>query len=172
MINFKKIGIAVCLSLGLALGGCSTGAKSGNGAPVDDGTGASASGYGTGAGYGGSGSGTAVCRSAPATQSYYFDLNQYDVNQGDVACVNAQARYLVKYPNAKVRIEGNCDNRGSREYNRALGWKRANAVKSILLQQGVSPNQITTFSWGSEKAAAGTGEAVWSKDRRVDLIFK
>lgn len=168
-MNIKKIGLILCVSFGVLLGGCSTASK--NGAPVSDATGATASGYGDN-GFQGTGGGSAVCRQAPANQSYYFELNQFDVHSGDMGCINAQARYLVAHPNAKVRIEGNCDNRGSREYNRALGWKRANAVKTLLLQQGVSPSQISTFSWGSEKASPGMGEGVWSKDRRVDLIFK
>lgn len=152
MMNLRKIGLVLCVSFGLALGGCSTGAKNGRGVPVTDANGASAAGYGSDQGFAGGGAGaSAVCRQAPANQSYFFGLNQYDVNQGDIGCINAQARYLVAHPNTKIRIEGNCDNRGSREYNRALGWKRANAVRAQMLQQGVSPSQITTFSWGSEK---------------------
>ena len=170
-MKLKSIAMVVCLSVGLGLAGCGT---THGGAPVTDANGnaVSTGGMGGAGGFGGSGISSTCNTQAPANQSYFFELNSDNVRGGDNPCINAQARYLVAHPNAKVRLEGNCDNRGSREYNRGLGWRRANAVKNILLQDGVSPSQITTFSWGSEKASMGSGEAVWSKDRRVDLIFK
>lgn len=158
----------------LALVGCST-TKKNMGAPVSDAdAGATTAGMGSDTDFGGTGPhmSAAACRQAPSNQAYYFDLNQYDIHQQDYVCVNKQAQYLVQHTAAKVRLEGNCDNRGSREYNRALGWKRANALKSALLNQGVSPAQVNTFSWGSEKASPGAGEGVWAKDRRVDLLYK
>lgn len=171
-MKIKRYAMMFCLSAGIMLAGCST--TKGPGAPVSDATGdgVSTSGIGSQGGYAGGGTASAACLQSPANQSYYFDLNSDNIHSEDNPCINAQARYLVAHPNAKVRLEGNCDNRGSREYNRGLGWRRANAVKQILMQDGVAPNQITTFSWGSEKASLGAGEAVWSKDRRVDLIFK
>lgn len=170
-MRIKKLAVSLAIS-GLILTGCTTAHKHpgivGTGSGGSD---VSTAGMGYDSGYGGGGVGS-ICRPAPASSSYYFELNSFDVHPADMGCIKAEARYLVAHPGTKVRVEGNCDNRGSREYNRALGWKRANAVKSVLLQEGVSPSQITTFSWGSEKASPGTGEAVWSKDRRVDVMFR
>ncbi len=71
-----------------------------------------------------------------------------------------------------MRLEGNTDIRGSREYNMALGWRRAKAVKNVLLQDGASPHQISTFSWGAEKpVATGADEISYAKNRRVDLLY-
>jgi peptidoglycan-associated lipoprotein len=109
---------------------------------------------------------------APSNQVYYFAFNQSVVSTGDVRAATVQANYLVQHPQAKVRLEGNTDDRGSREYNVALGWRRANAVKQVLLQQGVKPNQITTVSYGKEHpAVAGNNEHTWSLNRRVELIY-
>lgn len=105
-------------------------------------------------------------------QSYYFDFNQSDVQSGDQASIKVQANYLIAHPNAKVRLEGNTDVRGSREYNIGLGNRRALAVASVLEMDGVSKNQITTVSYGAEKPVAlGNDDASYAKNRRVDLIF-
>jgi peptidoglycan-associated lipoprotein len=163
---------AVALSCAMGLSGCSTAPKNqgmaGNGG--DDGTTTAGIG-GDNGGFGG-GNGGVICSSAPGKQMFYFALNSDAVTAAGSNCLKAQANYLIAHASSKVRLEGNCDNRGSREYNRGLGWRRANAVKSILLQDGVSPKQITTFSWGSEKAAPGVGEDVWAKDRRVDMFYR
>lgn len=172
-MKIKMSLMITCVSMGLLLAGCS--AKRGpGGVPVTNATygGATTMGYGSDTGFQGGATVPANCTQAPANQSYYFDLNSSDVHSQLYPCINTQGKYLSKNRNAKVRLEGNCDNRGSREYNRALGWRRAKAVKSVLMQNGVSSDQVTTFSWGSEKATPGAGEAVWSKDRRVDLVYK
>ena len=110
---------------------------------------------------------------APYNQTYHFAFNQFDVKQDDAASINVQAGYLVAHSGAKVRLEGNADDRGSREYNIALGWKRAKAVAAILKQQGVSYAQIATVSYGKEKPIAlGHDEESYSKNRRVDLVYE
>ncbi|MEI8055144.1 MAG: peptidoglycan-associated lipoprotein Pal [bacterium] len=110
---------------------------------------------------------------APYNQVYHFGFNKYDVNQDDIASINVQASYLIAHTSAKVRLEGNADERGSREYNIALGWKRAKAVAAILKQQGVSDSQIATVSYGKEKPiAAGHDESAYSQNRRVDLVYE
>ena len=110
---------------------------------------------------------------APYNQTYHFGLNQYDVQSEDTESINAQAEYLIAHPNAKVRLEGNCDERGSREYNIALGWKRAKAVAEVLKQQGVSSSQIATVSYGKEKLVAfGHDEEAHRLNRRVDFIYE
>ncbi len=83
-----------------------------------------------------------------------------------------QAAYLMTHRNAHVRLEGNTDDRGSREYNVGLGWRRAQAVARILKQQGVAPSQIKMVSYGKEHpAVSGNNEEAWSLNRRVELIY-
>lgn len=110
---------------------------------------------------------------APYNQRYYFDFDRYDVKSDDVESINVQANYLVAHPSAKIRLEGNADERGSREYNIALGWKRAKAVAAILKQQGVKDSQIVMLSYGKEKPIAfGHDEDSHSQNRRTDLIYE
>jgi len=110
---------------------------------------------------------------APANQIYHFDFNKYDVQDEDVASVNAQGNYLASHSTAKVRLEGNADERGSREYNVALGWKRAKSVSAVLSEQGVAKSQINTVSYGKEKpVATGHDEDAYKLNRRVELIYE
>lgn len=110
---------------------------------------------------------------APCNQSYYFAFDKYDVQLKDIESINVQANYLVGHPNAKVRLEGNADERGSREYNIALGWKRARAVATVLKRHGANDNQIAIVSYGKEKPIAfGHDEESYSKNRRTDLIYE
>ncbi|MDR1057484.1 MAG: peptidoglycan-associated lipoprotein Pal [Coxiellaceae bacterium] len=110
---------------------------------------------------------------APYNQSYHFEFNRYDVKLEDIESINVQANYLVGHPHAKVRIEGNADERGSREYNITLGWKRAKAVAEILKQQGANNAQVALVSYGKEKPIAfGHDEDSYSKNRRSDLIYE
>lgn len=109
---------------------------------------------------------------APANQVYYFDFDQSAVSKADARAITIQANYLVTHRNAKVRLEGNTDDRGSREYNVGLGYRRAQAVADILKQQGVSPAQIKTVSYGKEHpVVSGDNERAWSLNRRVELIY-
>ncbi len=110
---------------------------------------------------------------APYDQVYYFDFDKYDVHQGDIASIRVQSDYLIAHPNARVRIEGNTDERGSREYNITLGWRRAKAVVAIIEQQGVSPKQIVMLSYGKEKPVAlGHDEDSYRLNRRVNLVYE
>lgn len=110
---------------------------------------------------------------APYNQIYHFDFDKYDVRPDDVASINVQANYLTGHSSGKVRLEGNADERGSREYNIALGWKRAKAVAEVLKQQGVASNQIATVSYGKEKPVAfGHDEESYAKNRRVALVYE
>jgi peptidoglycan-associated lipoprotein len=110
---------------------------------------------------------------APSDQVYYFDFDKFDIHQDDVASINAQATYLTSHPEAKVRIEGHADERGSREYNVALGWRRAKSLAGILKQQGVTAKQIVMVSFGKEKPVAfGHDEASYGLNRRVNLIYE
>ncbi len=111
--------------------------------------------------------------SAPSNQTYYFGFNESTVRSTDMAALLAQAGYVANHPAARIRLDGYTDNRGSREYNIALGWRRDQAVARLLEQQGVKPKQIQMVSYGKEKPAAfGNTDHDWALNRRVNLIYK
>ena len=98
----------------------------------------------------------------------YFDTDQFTIRADGQPVLDAQAAWLNRYPAVKVRIEGNADERGTREYNFALGARRASAVRTYLTQRGVSANRITTVSYGKERPIdAGSGEAAWQHNRNA-----
>lgn len=106
-------------------------------------------------------------------QTYYFNYDKSDVHDADRASVEVQAKYLVSHPKAKVLLEGNTDPRGSREYNIALGERRAKAVANILRLQGVADAQIRIVSYGAEKLASqGHTDEDYQLDRRVNLVYE
>ena len=110
---------------------------------------------------------------APEDQTYYFGYDDNRVSDNDQAAINAQAAYLVQHPQAKVRLEGHTDERGSREYNVGLGWRRDQGVGALLKQQGVAASQINMVSYGKEKPAdAGHDESAWHLNRRVNLVYE
>jgi peptidoglycan-associated lipoprotein len=98
----------------------------------------------------------------------YFATDSYDVTSDAQAVLAAQAQWLNRYPAVRVRIEGNADERGTREYNLALGARRANAVREVLIAQGVSGSRIESLSYGKERPIdAGEGEDSWAKNRNA-----
>ena len=97
----------------------------------------------------------------------HFALNQYQIEDGDKALLQRQAAWLSKYPQVRVKIEGHCDERGTREYNLALGARRANAVKEYLAGQGVVMGRIDTISYGKERPiCTQSDEQCWAQNRR------
>lgn len=105
-------------------------------------------------------------------RSVYFDFDQFNVKSSETAVVERQGKYLASKPNLAIRLEGNADERGGREYNLALGQKRAEAVARALKVYGVSDKQAEPVSFGSEKPkAAGHDEAAWAQNRRVDFAY-
>lgn len=101
----------------------------------------------------------------------YFEYDSSEIRGDDLQTVTAHAAYLARYKNARVRLEGHTDERGSREYNIGLGERRAQTVRRALLLQGVTESQVTTVSYGEERSAAeGDDEAAYSKNRRVELV--
>ena len=97
----------------------------------------------------------------------HFALNQYNVEDADKQVLGRQAAWLSKYPAVRVTIEGDCDERGTREYNLALGARRANAVKEYLVSQGVSAGRLETISYGKERPiCTDSNEACWAQNRR------
>ena len=98
----------------------------------------------------------------------YFGYDQYDVREDARPLLQAQASWLQRYPAVRVRIEGNCDERGTREYNFALGARRAGAVKDFLASHGVSPDRIDTVSYGKERPVdTGSGEQADAHNRNA-----
>ncbi len=107
-----------------------------------------------------------------ATRSIYFDYDGFIVSPEYKAVVEAHAKYLVANKNARMRIEGNTDERGSREYNLALGQRRADAVKRVLVLLGAGEAQIETVSFGEEKPRLpGSTEEAWRENRRSDIAY-
>jgi peptidoglycan-associated lipoprotein len=107
-----------------------------------------------------------------AHRSVYFDYDRSVIHDSDVPIVEAHGRYLVNHPVQAVRIEGNCDERGGREYNLALGQRRADAMRERLRLLGVSSDRVETISLGKEKPRnPGHDEAAWAENRRDDIIY-
>ena len=111
--------------------------------------------------------------SALAKRSIYFDYDKYEIASTGRALVEEHGKYLRSHSTAQVRLEGHADERGSREYNLALGQKRAEAVRQAMTLMGVSDKQVEAVSFGKEKPAdPGHDEAAWAKNRRVDISYQ
>lgn len=103
----------------------------------------------------------------------YFDFDTAEIRPEYVDTLRAHAEYLVNTPSARLVIEGHCDERGSREYNIALGERRADSVKRFLEAEGVSPVQLETVSYGEERPVdLGHNEEAWAKNRRAELVYQ
>ena len=97
----------------------------------------------------------------------FFDFDKYNLKADARGTLEKQAAWLKKWPAATITIEGHCDERGTREYNLALGERRANSVKDYLVALGVNPSRIRTISYGKERPVAlGSNEAAWAQNRR------
>jgi len=108
-----------------------------------------------------------------AKRSVFFDFDSYDVKAEYRPIVEAHAKFLLDHPTAKLNIQGNTDERGSREYNLGLGQKRADAVRKRMNVLGVPDTQIETISFGEEKPRnPGHDEDAWRENRRADLVYK
>lgn len=114
----------------------------------------------------------AEAAAAPDTRSVYFPFDVDAVQADDRAAVQAHGAFLGKNKAAKVRVEGNADERGSSEYNLALGQRRANNVKKLLILSGAKSSQIETVSFGEEKPrCAQHNESCWAQNRRADIVY-
>ena len=101
----------------------------------------------------------------------YFDTNKYNVNASSAFILESQANWLKATPGFTVILEGHCDDRGTRDYNLALGDRRANAIKDFLISLGVDGSRIQTISYGKERPAAeGNTSEAWAENRRVVTI--
>ena len=103
----------------------------------------------------------------------FFGYDQYDLVAEARATVERQAQWMKTYPNVSITIEGHCDERGTREYNLALGDKRAMAVRNYMIAMGVAPGRIQTISYGKERPAVlGSDETSWSQNRRGVVVVQ
>ena len=106
-------------------------------------------------------------------RSVYFDFDQFNVKSSEAAVVERQGKYLASKPNLAIRLEGNADERGGREYNLALGQKRAEAVRRALSVLGVPEAQMESVSFGKEKPVAqGSDESAYAQNRRAALNYQ
>ena len=109
---------------------------------------------------------------ARSVKDIYFDYDKYDVRPADQPTLQADAAFLKSHPNIRFTIEGHCDERGSTEYNLALGDNRASSVKQALVNLGVPASSIKTISYGKEKPACNEHtEACWQQNRRAHFAY-
>jgi peptidoglycan-associated lipoprotein len=103
----------------------------------------------------------------------FFDFDSYEIRADAQETLNKQAAWLGQYANYAITVEGHCDERGTREYNLALGERRANAVRNYLVAQGVDPNRIQTISYGKERPeVAESNETAWAQNRRGVTVLQ
>jgi len=158
---------ALAFAVAFAAGCSTTGTGTGAGEGTDQ-SGATTSSTDRGSVTGGSVSDVANLRTV-----FYFDFDKSVVKAEGFADLEGHARYLAANPTAKVRLDGHADERGTREYNMALGERRGNAVARFLVVNGVSSSQIEVISYGEEKPAMiGHNEGSWAKNRRVELSYE
>jgi len=101
----------------------------------------------------------------------YFDFDQSDLRSEAREVLNRKAQVLRDYPDVRVRVEGHCDERGTVEYNLALGERRAEAARAYLIDLGIDPDRLTTVSYGEERPAVeGANEAAWAENRRDEFV--
>jgi peptidoglycan-associated lipoprotein len=109
-------------------------------------------------------------QSVPADK-VYFDLDSYSLDDEDRRTLDAQATWLVRNAAVRVTIEGHADERGTREYNLALGDRRANAARDYLQNRGIAPTRMEVISWGKERPAnEGHDETAWAQNRRAVTV--
>ncbi len=174
----KLLTVTVLAASVLALGACSSarhtpagGAGSYEGGDVDNGV-LSGQGLTGGGALTGADGQALTTEQLIAIHTYHFAYDSADITANDKPAVIAQAKYLASNPAKHVLLAGNTDNRGSREYNVALGWRRAQSVEDLMLLNGVSKSQIQLVSYGEEKPLAfGDSEDAYQQNRRVDLTY-
>ena len=178
---FKRYFMLAAMALSLVLAGCGSDVKLDQ--PAEGSSTAAGAGTGGAQGQGtGQSSVTQVQAGASAADKagpvgvakvIYFDYDSYTVKPDYQSVIDQHARFLQSRPNARLVLEGNTDERGSREYNLALGQKRAEAVRRALTLVGANDSQIEAVSFGKEKPAVeGTSEEAYAKNRRVEFRYQ
>ena len=106
------------------------------------------------------------------SDTVYFGTDEFSLDQASQATLAAQARWMLANPNVRASIEGHADERGTREYNQALGERRANAARDYLVAQGVPSTRLVVTSWGKERpVATGSNEEAWAQNRRAATVI-
>ena len=172
-MKLRLFKLATLVAICLLIVGCTGKPKKGDGdgapAPVDD----SAQITGAKAGAEWKGDPLENPDSLLYTKTIYFDYDISEIRSDYRDVVIAHGEYLAANPSARVTVEGHCDERGSREYNIALGERRANAVRQLMTLMGASGQQIRTVSYGEERPVAeGHNESAWQLNRRVEIIYR
>lgn len=173
----KMVKILTVVVGGIMLGACGTTGETrsddagAGGVVVEDRSGAQSTGYA------GQRSFTRESLDDPSSplsrRTIYFEYNMSEVDADGKDALENHAAFMAAYPDVSVVLEGHADERGSREYNIALGERRAQAVRRLLLFQGVSDKQVETISYGEERPALlGHDDTSWQQNRRVELIYK
>jgi len=109
----------------------------------------------------------------PSSHTVYFAFDDSGLDESALHILNANAAWLKAHPGTLITIEGNCDQRGSREYNLALGQRRADSVRAYIVSQGVPSSNIDTVSFGKERPVCmGTGEACWAQNRNANIVVR
>ncbi|MDT8893725.1 peptidoglycan-associated lipoprotein Pal [Halomonas sp. I1] len=168
--------LAVALSLAFVAGCSSTGgtqdgSMSGSGSGAGTGTSGAGTGQVSGSGLG-DGSGQMADSRIPEVRTIYFAFDSDAIRPEFQSVLNAHASFLRNNPGANVVLQGHTDERGTREYNLALGERRAGAVEEFLSVQGVSPSQVDVVSYGEERPAArGSNEEAYAQNRRVVFAY-
>lgn len=109
--------------------------------------------------------------STNGADTIFFDTDRYNIDSVDAAALQTQAQWLMRYPQKRATIEGHADERGTREYNLALGERRANAAKNYLASLGIDASRLNTVSYGKERPLAlGSDEGSWARNRRAVTV--
>jgi peptidoglycan-associated lipoprotein len=174
-----KLFLIPAIAVTLAVTGCASRKPASTGAATtttNTGTkGASTAGLGSDGSLNGQGLGNSqidAARQALANRVVHFDYDSSDLSATDLATLNAHAGYLSKNTAAKVTLTGHTDERGTREYNLALGERRAKSVQAFLVTNGAQNSQIESVSYGKEQPVnEGHNEAAWSENRRVEINY-
>lgn len=172
MIRTKYL--ILCLLMSSLMIGCQSAPKKQGAATATGGqtTGTADQRYGADTGGGFTGNPLTNPDSPLSKRVLYFDFDSSDVSAEDRSIIAAHAEYLTKHPGVSIVLEGHTDERGSREYNIALGERRAKAVQQLMLLQGVAQKQIQVISFGEERPVAlGHDEAAWRLNRRVEILY-
>jgi peptidoglycan-associated lipoprotein len=174
--SVRALGLVAVAVAGLGIAGC---AKDPADAVGAFGSGAGrfgANGYGAGGNggkYGSTAPGTAGDFAQNVGDRVFFDTDQTDLSSTAQATLDKQARWLAQYPHYTFTVEGNADERGTREYNFALGAQRSEAVKQYLVARGVAASRIKTISYGKERPVAVCNDiSCWSQNRRAVTVLK
>ena len=155
---------------GLGEGGTLNGGGFPSGSDVDFGSGSN--GNGEGLPDRNSMLGATEDRETLGAYTVYFDYDRYSIRTGDLAKVEAVADFLNAETTSMLKIEGHCDDRGTEEYNRSLGERRALSIREVIIRLGIAPDRVTTESWGEDRPAVeGENENAYSKNRRGEFVL-